>query len=193
MKLTLAQPLADKIAATMAPYAARVVVAGSIRRRKPEVKDVEIVAIPNYGEPDDLLGEHRPNLLADWADKMQREGRIQWIKPGTSDIIPWPINPDGRYWRGWLVQAKIKLDLFLAQPENFGAILMIRTGDADYSTQMVTLARDRGHYFAEGKLINTKGQHVPTFEEADVYDASGEQYVDPWERRAVDTRLNGLR
>lgn len=185
MDLIKAVNLADRIIETMTPFCERVQVAGSIRRHKPEVKDIEICAIPTLGEPSDLLGEQRENLLYQWAQRMEAENRIHWIKPGTDEVIRWQINPDGKYWRGWCVQAQVKLDLFLANQANFGAILLIRTGPAEYSRKIVTVARYQcGMAFEGGYLTDEAGERVSTPEEVDVYRALNIPFVKPEDRKA---------
>lgn len=180
MKLNQAQNLAERIIETMQPYCQRVAVAGSIRRQKPEVKDIEIVAVPKLGQPKELFGVEFENELFKWAKQIEGESRIQWIKPGTSEIMPWPIKEQGRYWRGWLVNAEIKLDLFLATPETWGVIYLIRTGSAEFSQRMVGKECWRtGYRFAEGKLCNSHGQFVPTPEERDVFNALGVEWIEP--------------
>lgn len=46
MKHSTALVIAEKIKAQLAPHCDRIEIAGSIRRKKPEVKDIEIVVIP---------------------------------------------------------------------------------------------------------------------------------------------------
>lgn len=56
MKLENAKQLADILLSKMSEYSERVEIAGSIRRGKPEVKDIEIVALPKWSNeiPPDL-------------------------------------------------------------------------------------------------------------------------------------------
>lgn len=108
MRLSAAQILAGKIAESLRGWRDRVEIAGSIRRRKPAVKDVELVVIPKYGAPIDLFEQERENLTSYWAKQVEREERIWWLKPGVEitradQVVRWPIDPKGRYWRGWLV------------------------------------------------------------------------------------------
>lgn len=182
MLLSPARALAGKIVESMRPFCERVEVAGSIRRNKPEVKDIEIVAIPKQGEPLDLFSEQRENLLYGWAQRVEAENRIHWIKPGVDGVFRWPLNPQGRYWRGWLPATQIKVDLFLATPENWGVIFLIRTGPADYSARIVSQCRPH-HYFAEGRLLDRDGRFVPTPEECDVYNALGLPFIEPQARQ----------
>lgn len=183
MKLIQAENLANRIIETMQPFCQRVAIAGSIRRQKPEVKDIEVVAVPKLGQPKDLFCEVLQNQLFVWAQQIESEGRIQWIKPGTPEIIPWPIQEQGRYWRGWLVKAGIKLDLFLATPETWGVIYLIRTGSAEFSQRMVGKECWRtGYHFDDGKLFDPSGQFVPTPEEQDVFSALGVEWLEPEDR-----------
>lgn len=180
MKLSQAKNLAERIIETMSPFCQRVAIAGSIRRQKPEVKDIEIVAVPRLGQAQDLFNTKLENELFKWALQIQTEGRIQWIKPGTPEIIPWRIQEQGKYWRGWLTKAGMKLDLFLATPETWGVIYLIRTGSAAFSQRMVGKECWRtGYRFGDGKLLDPSGQFVPTPEEQDVFNALGVDWIEP--------------
>lgn len=45
MKLEQALEIAEKVKALLAPHCERIEIAGSIRRKKPDVKDIEIVGL----------------------------------------------------------------------------------------------------------------------------------------------------
>ena len=197
MILANAQSLANLLVDRMSPYTERIAVAGSIRRLRPEVKDVEIVAIPKWttrAKSNSLFGEQEQvNLLCEWAT--QAPG-IRWIKTGTSDIQDWQIKPEGSYWRGLLEplafginESKIKLDLFLAKPNNWGAILLIRTGSADFNVAIMKHARsinrpcDKGYFYKDG-------EPYPTPEELDVFELLNLEFVAP-SKRFDESALKG--
>jgi DNA polymerase/3'-5' exonuclease PolX len=113
MELQQAQAVAQKVKAAIAPSASRVEIAGSIRRLKPQVKDIEIVAIVHDYDA----------LYANLA----QHGRF--IKPSVPDIIDWQFKPGAKYVR-MLLHEDVKLDLFVASPENWGPLYMMRTGGA---------------------------------------------------------------
>jgi DNA polymerase/3'-5' exonuclease PolX len=169
----------------------RVEIAGSLRREKPEVKDIEIVAAPKWltlPDVSDLFGEktvQRNRLYWEWAENANRSGpRLQWIKPGTAEIDEYPLSEDGKYWRGYLPHAGIKLDIFLCTPENWGAIFAIRTGSADFSKALVTHAKNNcGYRFEGGNLVESAtGAIVPVPEEADVFRLLDLEYLPPKDR-----------
>jgi len=191
MKLNPARQLAQRIADTMQLYADSVTIAGAIRRRVAEIRELDLVVVPKLGEPDDLFSEHRPNLMLRWADAMADEKRIEWLSTSTWERVPAPIIRGARWWRGWAVAAGIVVNVRLTPPEHYGVALWLATGDREYTRQVEDSLR--GFHVAEGKLVATSGKDVPTLSEAEFYEAIGLGFVEPWERRAVDTRLEGLR
>jgi DNA polymerase/3'-5' exonuclease PolX len=111
MNIDQALALAEGIVNSVRPHCARAEIAGSIRRRKPDVKDVEIVA-----QVSDWQGLF--SALSAWG---------HFIKPGCPDIIPWPPKEGARYLR-MMLHGGVKLDFFITSPENWGGIFMMRTG-----------------------------------------------------------------
>lgn len=113
MELTTARTIAEGLVELARPACSRIEIAGSIRRSKPNVKDIELVAIVNDY---DLLYKN-----------LATAGRF--IKPGVPDIIDWAPKADAKYIR-MLINDNIKLDLFVAHEENWGPLYMMRTGGA---------------------------------------------------------------
>jgi DNA polymerase/3'-5' exonuclease PolX len=194
-KLSEALTLARTISLLMSIHTSRLKIAGSIRRSKADVKDIEIVAIPkfetslapsgNLFEPEQTVSR---NLLWEWA---QIQTEILWIKPGVSEIIPWQPKPDGKYWRGIVnlgAGEDIKLDLFLCNPQNWGVISTIRTGPASFSTALVTFIKNRTPFrVQDGHLIKKdSGEIVPCTEEQHFFYNAGITFVPLAAREAVD-------
>lgn len=107
---------ANDILGHLTPALEQGVVAGSIRREKPVVGDIEIVGLPSDRE-----------LLVKLVSDI---GEAQVIKPGVPDIIPWTAKVDAKYIRLYLASLECKVDIFLADRNNFGGILAMRTGSA---------------------------------------------------------------
>jgi DNA polymerase/3'-5' exonuclease PolX len=142
---------------------------------------VEIVAIPKWGEraAEDLFGSPiAVNLLYEWAFQ---QTLVQWIKPGTSEVEPWTVKSEGKYWRGVFPHG-LKLDLFLANEINWGVIFAIRTGSAEFSKGLVTHARFKTPYTVEGGYLRSSNEIVPCLEEADLLKRLGLEYVKPEQR-----------
>jgi len=109
--LTEAESIANKVRQHLTPAMNRVEVAGSIRRRKQVVGDIEICGIP--ADRERLIG-----LLADLG---------QHIKPGVPGAVPWTPKVEAKYLRVRLADG-MNLDVFLGTPENWGGLFMMRTG-----------------------------------------------------------------
>jgi len=108
-----AEAIATKVRDHIFPVMDRVEVAGSIRRRKPVVGDIEICGIPSDREK--LI-----KLLNDIG---------QHIKPGVPGAVPWEPKSAAKYLRLRLAEG-MNLDVFLGTPQNWGGLFMMRTGSA---------------------------------------------------------------
>ena len=188
MRLREARGVAERLAALMSPFCLRVEIAGSVRRSCAEVKDVELVAVPRWeerpgSEPSLFGGEpERVNLLHEWATRDAPSAGVRWIKTGTPEVVDWEPKPEGKYWRA-LVESRVKLDLFLAAPENYGMIMAIRTGCAEFSQALMTYAKHRTPYHVEGGYLRGRdGAPLDTLEERDVFKTLKVDFVEPQER-----------
>lgn len=219
LPLSSAENIARGLLQFMEPYCDKIVIAGSIRRRKPQVNDVEIVAAPKWTlepDPTDLFDERkiRVNLLyREWAaacisvagdpSKISPRGEsrpefapVRWIKTGTTERIPWDIAPDGKYWKGYVRAANCNLDLFLTTPENFGAQLLIRTGAAEFSTSVMVHAHRVGYVFDDGFLwretsYSGEREQIATYSEEDVFRELNLRYVTPEDRVSRHAVISG--
>lgn len=100
-------------------------IAGSIRRRKHEVKDIEIVLLPKRVDHLDIFGEviSRPVTLA-FKNRIENTGKI--IKG----------NANGRMMQVELYQ-KIMVDFFIPEEKDFYRIYAIRTGSSLYAHNVI--------------------------------------------------------
>lgn len=141
MKHAEALSLANDVVAVLRSACVRVEIAGSIRRGKDEVKDIEIVAIPDlnikpgripieFGKP--VPVQHKTKL--DEVLAFQRDHfKIKFEKQGD------------KYKKFTLIDWEISVDLFLVTPPaSWGVQCLIRTGPAEFSHWMVTQRRYGG-------------------------------------------------
>lgn len=181
--LSTARGIAEEIIENISSVCERVEIAGSIRRERPFVKDIEICVVPRWSETSkqiDLFNTTsvRANLL---YEHLKDDSFIRWIKPGTNQIIDWHIKPDGKYWRGLIGQ--IKLDLFIANKENFGAVFLVRTGSSQFSNALYLYARNRkGFDKGQDGFLVKDGKRIETPNEADVFNAVGLPFLDAAKR-----------
>lgn len=174
--LAEAERIASDIVADLLPFCDRIEVAGSVRRRKEVVGDIELVAIPRY-EPAGLFGDCRSNAL--WAH-LHDGGTYRFAKGD---------NPEGRYYQLALrTYPGLQVDLFLARPDNWGLTLLVRTGSAAFSAAMLArwkrvqgIGRERPGS-VDGRLVARDGRTMPTPEEETVFHLLGLRPVPPQQR-----------
>jgi DNA polymerase/3'-5' exonuclease PolX len=191
-----AMTIAEALVEAIHPHCERVEIAGSLRRRKDVVKDIEICVIPRTEmrpDPSNLFAEpvNTDVLYADWAvrgssficGESTTVNEVRWIKPATEEIIDWPVKPFGKYWRG-LLPGQIKLDLFLLTEETWPVLFLIRTGSREFNLGLIDYAKNRrGVVIEHGNLIDHGRTVRSVKEETDVFDYLGLEYVKPQERR----------
>jgi DNA polymerase/3'-5' exonuclease PolX len=160
-------------------------IAGSIRRQRPAVGDVEHVVIPKTSQ----FGR---NLVWD---------RMEALLPGVGlfgsrGTLEMAVYPDGKHRFGDLLRGVmfggIRHEIFSADKLNWGAVLTIRTGSADFSRRMVTQMRARGEFCQGG----VNGEHrgyvcrinsnsiVECPDERTFFEMCGESWREPREREA---------
>lgn len=163
----------------------RIEVAGSIRRGRRWVHDIEIVAMPKFSTievPDGLFGS-KPmpvSALALLLEDLLTRGTL------TRELPDGRKGVNGPKFKQFGIGV-FKVDLFIVTPPaQWGTILLIRTGPDEFNKTLVRSIHDggccpMGMRFEEGQLLD-RGQPVPTPEEEDVFGALGLAYVPPSHR-----------
>lgn len=173
MPLGAARKLAESVVAELLPGCQRIAVAGSIRRAKPTIGDLEVVAIPTPAL--DLFGGPTGGTMLDpILGQLVAAGRLERVKGGE------------KYRQYVLPRHGCKLDLFLASPETWPCVLVIRTGSAEFSHRLVTPKAHGGlcpsdMKFSEGRLWRD-GQPLPLADERDLFAALGLDWIEPQAR-----------
>lgn len=196
MEYSRAVAIASRLVEAFGPACERIQVAGSIRRKKLDVKDIELVLIPRWGErPVEgqaaLLGPNvEPvNRLQEVVEDLQERGRLQVIKPGTPDVHAWHLERDGRYWRLYLPRHELKVDVFLTTPASWGLVFMMRTGSAAFSQAMLARWKQvSGGGFSRDALLWRPGHRTPEVhpDESDVFRLCQVAWVLPEFRTGAD-------
>lgn len=193
LPLAEARALAEEFLALVKPVAKRAEIAGSIRRGKMDIGDLEIVAQTTLQIADPL-----DTLLAE----LERRSVITPELRDDGKPRAWSSRYRAAYFKG------MRLDLFIVRPDrDWGVTMLIRTGPGDANEYLVT-RRTSAHApgatpahlaFRDGALWRLPYRHdfkldrllpgsvrIEAPEEADVYAALGMPYVQP-EERTVET------
>ena len=170
--LETAKEIAERVIEKLAPLCERIEIAGSIRRQKEEVGDIEIVAIPR--PVSDLFGNPTTDHMLDLFD-YSTIGRLEM---------------GGHKYKKIVLTEGPQLDLFIVTPPaQWGVLFLIRTGPAEYSHTIVTTKMHGGllpshMHVKDGAIWINDLIPLETPEEADVYNLLGIPYVEPEARTA---------
>jgi DNA polymerase (family 10) len=169
-----AMAVAEALADELRTACERIEIAGSLRRKKPGVGDIELLCVPKV-EPD-MFG------CAVGADLLDL--RLQaLIKGGTLGKRP---NVKGRYTYGPKnkllrhIPSGIPLDVFSTEARNWGMAMFIRTGSAEWNIRAMARFQQRGmqgHAYGGVTLAGNIEADCP--EEADVFKHLGWEWVEP--------------
>lgn len=138
MHLYYAKTIADCLVRELSPYCEPGFcnIAGSIRRKKEEVKDIEIVCLPLKAirEEQNLFGEvvSKTVVIHPEFEKVIREAGsiIKGKFIGRQMQVEMKREFEGQ-------QHTIMLDMFMPQPHDYYRQLAIRTGSAEYAHRFI--------------------------------------------------------
>lgn len=190
-----ARRAAEKLQGALASSCERIEIAGSIRRRVDQVKDIELVAVPKIVSADagDLWGSQAPRDLL--AEQLQALRLSRFVVPRDVEVHRKDGSVEHSQRVGDRYQALefegIPVDLFVVRPPaDWGVVFAIRTGPAEFSHQLVTDCQRFFRKVRDGQLLDAYQQPIPCPEEADFFRNIGQPWLDPWERRADRVRLS---
>ena len=171
MDLEKAKAIAEKIKAVLESSCERITIAGSIRRQKPEVGDIELLAIPKYVDGVDML-----------------DAKIQTMI--YFDMLGYRLNKLGSKVYGpknkLLVHlpSGIGVDIFSTDEESWPVALVVRTGGKVTNQRIATAALRKGYRFhAYGSGFTTPDGEIVCHSEREVFAAVDLPWQEPSERR----------
>lgn len=154
IELERAQRTAEAVVNRLSPYCRKIAVAGSVRRKRPWVNDIDLVLIPN-----DLWNFHT-ELMKLGSLKMSGK-KILRVMAGNTQI-----------------------DVYVADENTWATLLLIRTGSTENNIRLCNLAKERGwHLAASGDgLFNERGERIAGDSERSIYAALDVPWQEPEER-----------
>lgn len=182
-----AQQIGEKLLA----HCERICVAGSIRRMQPWVSDIDLVVIPKWESKDSLFGMTEDLGNTDFYAAVRQE--------------LWDITAEGtKLIRGKsyiATSSSIGVDLYVATPESWATLLLIRTGSKEHNIWMCSRAfHCGGKLHADGSGLELAGQYDPIRQrtmnhrvvqpesEEDIFKLLGLPYAEPKLRECVNAR-----
>ena len=164
MKLKEAERIARELVEELKPFSLQIEVAGSIRRKRPEVHDIDIVMVPDfhYLNRSHGLGYDMRKVIPEIADQVHLNGpKLARFSYHGADV-----------------------DLYYARPETFTTLLLIRTGSKDNNIHLCAAAKRRGWKLrANGEgLFDERGRRIAGSSEEEIYRLLRLPYQPPQKR-----------
>lgn len=160
-------PEANAIVEELKPYVDKISLAGSIRRRKETIGDVDILAVSS-----------KPEIAMDVFTSMKRVEKV--LAKGTT-------KSSVRLYGG------IQVDLRIVEEESFGSALQYFTGSKEHNIEVRKIAIKLGYKLNEYGLFKNE-ERVAGRSEEEVYKALGMRWIPPElreNRGEIEAALNG--
>jgi DNA polymerase (family 10) len=170
LPLATAEKIARKIVAELTPFCDQIEIAGSIRRRRPNVNDIDLVVLPKPPYALALRERCKRNAI-----QVQTDGEMNLI-------VTLPYPPAGA--------EGLQLDIFIAThpvgdffqqtSTNFGTLLVCRTGSRQHNVKLASRAHQLGlHWNPYQGLYDGHGVCVARATEEDIFRALRLDFVPP--------------
>jgi len=179
MKLHDAIKLAERIKGVLAPFCERIEIAGSIRRARPHVNDIDLVVLPK-DETGLRATLRKCPVVTDGKQMMVVKSR-----EGIQIDVWFAHNGTG--------------DMFAQEPSNWGSLLLCRTGSKEHNVHLCQLAQKLGLKWETSRgLVKTEdgGQRtevIASLTEEEIFRALGMEFVPPAMRERQRTEGGGLK
>jgi DNA polymerase/3'-5' exonuclease PolX len=177
----LALKVAAELCRELKPVCARLIVAGSLRRRKELVGDVEILFVPMFKEVADGLFDTKQENQAERVIESWLKRGVLMQRVGVAGATSWGAKNK----LAVHAASKVPVDLFTATEANWFNYLTCRTGGAESNVEVASAAQAKGwkwNPYGEG-FTDQHGRIVPVTSEADVFRLVGLNWKEAWERR----------
>jgi DNA polymerase (family 10) len=137
----------------------KISVVGSMRRMKPIVNDIDIIASVNADKGHDILLKFT---------KLEQVKRVVSI----GDVKAIVVLKNG-----------IQADILVVKPEEYYTALQYFTGSKEHNIQLRIIAKDKGYLLSEyGLFVRNTDERIEISSEEELYGKLGVQYPDPTKR-----------
>jgi DNA polymerase (family X) len=161
-----AKKTANQVKCLVLTHCDKIEIAGSIRRQKPKVHDIDFVVVAKSD--------------CEWQKISQELKRLK-AKPncqGNSIIKAFLPCHSGLF----------QVDFYRAKPSTFGIHLLVRTGSAEHNVWLAGYAISKGMRIKYSEGLIKEGVAVAGETEQGVFEALGLPYPLPSEREIVDSK-----
>jgi DNA polymerase (family 10) len=171
MQLTQAQRLALTVMSELLPYCEKIEIAGSVRRERNQVNDLDLVLIPKNGLDPIIKRMTRSCVPVTGGKVFDSRNLTYTTKTGVQIDL-------------FIAHGEV-VDLVSRTPSNLGAVYLCRTGSMQHNIQLCNLALSKGLKFAPYRGVVKGNEIIASKTEADIYHALDLPYREPTEREVL--------
>jgi len=170
----IALEVAERIVAALRPHAERIEIAGSLRRGKPEVHDIDLVVIPRFVSRRSMFPPSRIFETDLYATALEV---LSMVLGGDKIIRGLARNGLGGL---PVVSEAPMVDIYIATADTWATLLLIRTGSVEHNIRLCTHARELGgKLHADGSGLELPGGYNAVLQrrEMDVFYPQTEEEI----------------
>lgn len=170
MNLARAQSIAEKIKQKLCDLWEHCAIAGSIRRRREWVNDIDLVILPKPGQIEAIQARLRTgcSVVTEGEQnsiyRMPLRGGLEWIQIDVFFARPRAA------------------DLLGSTPGNFGSLLVLRTGSKEHNIYLIEHAKRHGLEWKPQAGVFNAGVCVASESEDGIFSALGLGWIAPEKR-----------
>ncbi|MBT0160196.1 hypothetical protein G4O51_09450 [Candidatus Bathyarchaeota archaeon A05DMB-2] len=166
LSLQEAEKIAAQLKTALSTHCLKLEVAGSIRRQRATVHDIDFVAISKTDKD--------WQQITDTLKRMKAKLSCQ----GSSLVKAYLPYQNGLF----------QVDFYRAKPSTFGIHLLIRTGSEEHNMWLAAYAISKGMRLKYSEGLTQNGKAVAGENEQSVFEALGLPYPLPSQREIVDNK-----
>lgn len=171
---------AKEVVDAITPACERIIVAGSLRRRKLKCTDAEICYVPTFKtEKDGLFDTKQVNQVDLIIEALIKDGILEKRKNALGSFVFGEKNKLMLH-----VATRVPVDLFSTTLDCWYSYLTCRTGPSTSNIKIASEAKRRGlKWLPYGRgFEKADGEIIPIKSEADAFEIVGLKYLHPWLR-----------
>lgn len=149
------------ISALITRHVEKAEIAGSVRRRRSQVNDLDIVVIPKTW------------MWASIPDTLKRHLDLEFVR-GKTELFTFIRKEDN-----------FTVDIYHATPQTWGTLLLIRTGSKMHNVKMCMRARELSMMLSAKTGVLQNGVVVASRTEEDIFKALQLDFVPPEHREVI--------
>jgi len=152
MRLEDAQVIADKFVSEIREFCKKIEIVGSIRRKKSEINDIDIILIPKFKE----------RLI-------QKIRKISNLEVQGKKLIRTEYSG-------------MQVDIYFTDEENWGILLLIRTGSKEHNIKLCQYAIKNGMKLSSANGLMKNDKIIASKTEEEIFKELGLDYIKPEDR-----------